>query len=197
MSGVSIERVSGPDVSRYIDDFARLRIAVFRDFPYLYEGTLASERSHLESYARSLHSVVIVARDGTRVVGASTAMPLAEHGELAPLFVAHGIDPVSVYYFGESVLDRAYRGHGIGHVFFDHREAAARAQGRTHASFCSVVRPKDHPARPVGYVPHDAFWSRRGYTKREDLTTSFRWRDLGEAEDTDKTMVFWIKELSS
>jgi GNAT superfamily N-acetyltransferase len=179
-----------------LPDLAALRCEVFREYPYLYEGTLAYEQDYLQSYAASARSVLILALDGPHVVGASTAVPLLEHGEqLGPLLASAGFDPERIFYFGESVLRRSYRGQGIGHAFFDRREAAARELGFEVASFCAVVRPEQHPARPGDYVPHDAFWNGRGFHKREDIVAQFSWRDLGATEETPKPMVFWLKEL--
>jgi GNAT superfamily N-acetyltransferase len=195
---IAIEAFSGRAALPFFGDLAALRIEVFREFPYLYEGTLAYEERYLRSYAESERSVVVIARDGERVVGASTATPLTEHGEeVAPALAKAGIDPERVYYFGESVLRASYRGRGIGHAFFDHREAAAKKHGFGIAAFCAVVRPEDHPLRPTDYVPHDAFWTKRGYAKRQDIVASFEWRDLGEHQETHKPMVFWVKELST
>ncbi len=187
----------GADVAGSLSAVAALRIAVFREFPYLYEGSLAYEEQYLAGYAASPHSLVVVARDGDEIVGAATAMPLALAEEAQAPFAAAGVDLGSVYYFGESVLLPAYRGRGIGHQFFDHREAAARQGGFALAAFCAVVRPPDHPARPAGYVPHDAFWTKRGFTRRPELVASFAWRDLGEAEETAKPMVFWTKAMGA
>lgn len=185
----------GAEVRDCLASVAALRIAVFREFPYLYEGSLAYEEEYLAGYAASPHSVVVVARDGDEVVGASTALPLALSDEAQPPFVAAGIDVATVYYFGESVLLPAYRGRGLGHQFMDHREAAARRGGFSLAAFCSVVRPSDHPARPKDYAPHDAFWTKRGFTKRPELVATFSWRDVGDAEESAKPMVFWTKAL--
>lgn len=194
---LTIEALSGPSALPYFGDLAALRIEVFREFPYLYEGTVEYEQRYLKSYVEHARSVIVLARDGDAVVGASTAMPLSEHGEdMAPVLARAGFDPERIYYFGESVLRASYRGRGIGHAFFDHREAAARAHGFGITAFCAVKRPLDHPRRPADYVPHDAFWTKRGYVKREDIVASFAWRDLGEPAETDKPMVFWIKELS-
>ena len=176
---------------------AALRIAVFREYPYLYEGTLAYEEKYLASYTASPQSVVVVARDGDEIVGAATAMPLTAHSDdVVPPLAQAGYDPARVYYFGESVLLPAYRGRGLGHAFFDHREASARRFGFATATFCAVQRPADHPARPAGYAPHDAFWTKRGFVRRDDVRTTFAWRDVGDAEETAKPMVFWIKELT-
>ena len=197
MSGVTIERVHGSDVLPYLDALASLRINVFREFPYLYEGSREYESDYLRSYARCPRSTVVLARAGERVVGASTAMPLPDHGEegIVPALENAGFAPRYVYYFGESVLLADYRGQRIGHAFFDQREASARDYGMRVAAFCAVERPADHPARPEGYVSHDAFWEKRGYERRPDITASFSWHDIGAEEATAKPMVFWVKEL--
>ena len=187
----------GADAADTLAAVAALRITVFREFPYLYEGSLAYEEKYLASYTASPQHVVVVARDGDTVIGAATAMPLTAHtDDVAPPLAAAGYDPARVYYFGESVLLPAYRGRGLGNAFFDHREAAARRFGFTTATFCAVARPADHPARPAGYIPHDAFWTKRGFTRRDELRTTFSWLDVGDAHDTAKEMVFWTKELT-
>jgi hypothetical protein len=80
-------------------------------------------------------------------------------------------------------------------AFFARRETRARALGFKLAAFCAVERPADHPRRPKDYVPLDAFWTKRGYTRRPDLRTTFTWRDLDETEESPKPMVFWTKLL--
>lgn len=198
MSELSVSHYQGPASLPYLPALAALRIEVFREYPYLYEGTLAYEQRYLESYAACPDSVVVIARDGDTVVGASTAMPLGAHGEgLGPVFEAAGIDPARVFYLGESVLRAAYRGRGVGHAFFDQREAEAREQGLALCAFCAVERPANHPLRPADYTPHDAFWQRRGYRRRPELFTHFSWRDRDEHGDSEKRMVFWLKELAA
>jgi GNAT superfamily N-acetyltransferase len=131
-----------------------------------------------------------------RVVGASTALPLARcEPELQAPFRAIGLPIGQVYYFGESVLEPAYRGRGLGHAFFDGRERRARALGYTLATFCAVERPSDHPRRPAGYRPLDGFWAKRRYVQRRDLRAEFTWRDLDETAASAKPMVFWLRQL--
>ncbi len=194
-----VERVQGADIERHLLALANLRIDVFREFPYLYVGSLDYERTYLANYASSPAALVVIARDGDRIVGASTGMPLVAHGDAGDVgsaLASAGYDPDRVYYFGESVLDRAYRGRGLGNAFFVEREAHARAHGFTTASFCAVVRPPDHPRRPADYRPLDGLWAKHGFVVRPEITTTFSWQDLDESVETPKPMVFWTKELS-
>lgn len=194
---ITVEPLTGPALVAALPDLARLRITVFRDWPYLYEGTINYESSYVEKFATSPGAVIVAARDGDRIVGAATASPMVGHADaFAEPFRQRGYDIARICYFGESVLLSEYRGRGIGHAFFDAREAHARTlPGCTHATFCGVVRPADHPKRPANYVPLDAFWMKRDYQKMDGLIGSFEWLDIGDTEKTAKPMQFWMKAL--
>lgn len=198
MASMNIQVFHGSAIAPYIGDLARLRIAVFRAFPYLYEGSLDYEAQYLATYADSPESLFVLAFDGDRIVGASTGMPMADETvEVKAPFLAGGWDPGCIFYFGESVLLPEYRGQGVGVRFFEEREAYARRLGRFRwTAFCAVERPVDHPRRPRDYVPLDDFWTRRGYRHRPELQTTFSWRDLDDDKDTAKPMSFWIKEIA-
>lgn len=179
-----------------LEDVARLRIAVFRDWPYLYDGDLEYERKYLAAYLESADSLVVGAFDGTRLVGVSTAAPMEDHAEeLGAPLLARGYPLEEVYYCAESVLLPEYRGRGIGHAFFDAREAKARALGRRYMAFCSVKRPEDHPLRPAAFRTNDAFWQGRGYAPLEGVFADYSWRDIGERDETRKSLQVWFRAL--
>ncbi len=194
---ITLECHAGSALQPFIADAARLRIAVFREWPYLYEGDDAYEREYLLTYSQNPDSLFVVAKAGPEVVGISTGIPLrAETDEVKAPFLTAGIDPAAVFYFGESVLLPAWRGCGIGVDFFRERERYARSlPGIRYAAFCAVDRASDHPARPKDYVPLDAFWSKRGFGKT-GLRTEFTWKETGEAEASPKTLTFWMKPLA-
>jgi GNAT superfamily N-acetyltransferase len=192
-----IERLTGIALTSAVPEIARLRMTVFRDWPYLYDGTLDYEQSYLATFSAAAGAVVVAAYAGHAMIGAATAAPLlGSAAEFAAPFRARGDDPANIFYFGESVLLRAYRGKGLGHAFFDHREAHARSFNRfTLAAFCAVQRPADHPLQPHDYVPLDAFWRKRGFERADGLTTTFAWKDVDQPNETVKPMQFWIKAL--
>jgi len=199
MMGISVEALTGSALTAALPDLARLRIAVFRDWPYLYDGDLDYEHRYLAKFAASLDTIMVIARDGETIVGASTGCPLTgQADDFAATFRAHGFDPTTIYYFGESVLLPAYRGQGIGHSFFGHREARARYLGRfSHTTFCGVVRPPDHPQQPRQFRTLNSFWRRRGYAPIEGLITDLSWKDIGEPGPSPKPMQFWMRDVWS
>lgn len=191
-----VEALTGAALDAALDAVARLRITVFADFPYLYDGDLAYERRYLESYRQSPRAVLVGAFDGECLVGAATGTPLADHADdFAQPFAGSGLDLDKVFYCAESVLLPQWRGRGIGHRFFDLREDHARAHGFSHSAFCAVIRPQDHPRRPADYRPLDAFWHKRGYAPLPGAIAHFSWKDVGEADETRKPLQFWIRKL--
>ncbi len=189
--------VTGAALRDLLPALAHLRIEVFRDFPYLYDGTLDYEQRYIAEFAAGPDTVVVVARDGDEIIGMATASPVQGHADaFAEPFRERGYDIDKLFYCGESVLRRAYRGRGIGHAFFDHREAHGRALGRfTHVTFCGVVRPADHPLRPREYRPLDGFWHKRGYAPLDGVRARFSWKDIDKPVADEKAMQFWIKGL--
>lgn len=194
----AIEVVRGAQVAPWLDALAHLRITVFRDWPYLYQGDAAYERDYLAAYARSPDSVFVLALDAGQVVGASTGLPLLDDTEAfsAPL-KARGVDAARVFYFGESVLLPPWRGRGIGHAFFDAREAHARALGRfAHTAFCAVDRLPDDARKPAGYRPNDAFWGKRGYVRQPGVAVTLPWTEVDRGEQM-HALTFWMRPLEA
>jgi len=196
MSGrIKTETVKGKEINKHLSALAWLRITVFREFPYLYDGSNEYEKEYLKTYTRSEKSIFVLAKDQNRIVGASSGMPLElETEEVKKPFLDNGFNTDDVFYFGESVLLPQYRGMGLGKSFITEREKHALSSGFSITAFCGVVRPDDHPRRPKGYRPLDGFWEKMGYEKQPDMQTSFEWQDLDENRSSEKTMVFWLKK---
>ena len=139
MPEVPVTAHSGTAVTPFNTALAELRIQVFREWPYLYEGTLAYEQ----------------------------------------------------HYLGESVLLPEYRRQGIGHRFFEAREAQAMRYDYKYAAFCAVNRADNGP----DYSTLDSFWHKRGDIKHPKLQAIFDWREVGQSLESSHTLSFWIKKL--
>lgn len=194
---LTFQSFSGAALLPQIDALGGLRITVFREFPYLYEGKLEYERDYLNVYVNCPRSLVVLAFDGPQAVGATTCLPLSDEGpEFQAPFLQNDLNVAEYCYFGESILLPEYRGRGVGREFMRRREAHARSLGAKFSTFCAVDRPVDHPLRPANYLPLDAFWQRWGYEKQPHLKTSFSWQEIGETSESPKQMTFWVKPLN-
>lgn len=193
---VTYHELQGAALDPWLDHLGRLRITVFREYPYLYDGSLEYERDYLRTYVNASRSLVVLVTDEKEdVLGATTCIPLRDEGpEFQEPFLRHGFDVNEVCYFGESILLPRFRGRGIGKEFFKRREAHARRLGVRWTGFCAVDRPQDHPLRPASYRPLDDFWTTQGYTKRPEMQATFVWKEIGEAAESPKKLTFWLKE---
>ncbi len=193
-----IERFVGTAAAPIVEQAAALRLTVFRDWPYLYDGDMDYERAYLQRYVDCPQALIALPYDGDEVVGATTGLPLNEAAdEMRQPLQRAGLPIDDYFYCGESVVLPQARGHGLGHRFFDLREEHARTLGLGHSTFCAVDRPEDHPARPPAARTNDAFWRGRGYQRHPQWQCEYHWKDLGEDRETRKTLTFWSRRLGT
>ncbi len=114
MANLSTKTLLGAELEPWLGDVARLRMRVFRDFPYLYDGSLDYERQYLQTYVDSDSALCVLAFDGEQVVGAATGLAMRdeEPAFCQPLLDA-GFDVMDVFYCAESVVLPSHRGQGI------------------------------------------------------------------------------------
>ncbi len=191
----TVSILSGEAVRPVLPEVAQLRIKVFYEYPYLYEGSAEYELHYLERYAESPSSILVLAKNlQGAVIGASTGNAMEnEMGEVAKPFVEAGYDVNEFYYFAESVLLPEYRGMGIGKEFMRERLEKARQMNKKYAAFCSVVR-EGHKA-PENYNSPEPLWKKQGFVKHPELVSYFSWKDIGNQSETKKPLVYWIKPL--
>lgn len=198
-------RVLNPDEAQArLHEIAALRIKIFRDFPYIYDGSVDYEVQYLRRYFNAPDARFVAAfstekttEDSTpkeMLVGVATCLPLIQEEDFVQQpFLQSGIQLEDVFYFGESLLLSEYRGRGLGHHFFDEREKIAHSHGARITAFCAVDRPPVHPLRPSNYRALDGFWHSRGYVRQPELQSRFSWKDLNESAESEKNMIYWLK----
>lgn len=196
MSDSALLALHGKEILPWIPSIAQLRITVFREYPYLYEGTLESEEEFLQIYAQSERSLLVLAKEEERVIGAVTGVPLDEsYPEIKDLFAKNIIPASDVFYLGEILLYREYRKKLIGQRMYKAFEKAVPKKYRKIA-LAEVARSPFDPRKPFDYISLEKFWTLKGYMKYPELLCFFSWKDIGASEATEKPMIFWIKELS-
>lgn len=198
MHNLHIQKLIGSEIHPFISELAALRITIFKEYPYLYDGQLDYEKKYLQTYLDSQRATLILVTDPkeNKIVGVSTAIPLVDETlEVQLPFLNADMDISNIFYFGESVLLPAYRGKSVYRHFFLEREKAAREYGSKLAVFCGVNREDNHPLKPTDYKPLDKVWQSFGFKKQGHLHTQYEWKDLTEATPPFKPMIFWLKIL--
>lgn len=197
MNEFKVKAFTGSEARSYIESIADLRIRLFRDFPYLYDGNIAYEKEYLERYFQSEHAKIFLLYYGERIIGATTCLPLSEESEMIKKpFEDAGMNVKNYFYFGESLIERIYRGKGLGKLFFKYREQEALSHADIlYSCFCSVKREEDHPKTPNPYKPLSGFWESMGYERNPDLHTAMYWKELDSDDEIPHKMEFWIKKI--
>lgn len=194
---ITEQLLTGAAIADVLDDLATLRLDIFREYPYLYEGRREDELNYLGTYAEAPDACVILAYDGSAVIGATTGMPfIHEDAQLRDAFAGTALPLDEVYYVGELLFRPAYRNSGLGRKLLDRLGIHIRSLGRYRTLTCATVeRPTDHPLRPRDYIHITRFLARTGFARLSGVTTHFIWRET-DGVKRDHPMQFWSKDLT-
>ncbi|MBS0628498.1 MAG: GNAT family N-acetyltransferase [Verrucomicrobia bacterium] len=195
---MKIEIIQGREILTYIHKLATLRISVFREYPYLYDGTLDYEEEYLLMYVQSKESIWIVVEEKGKMIGAVTGLPLIDAiEEIKNPFLKDEKSIKDIFYLGEILLLKEYRKSGIGYELY--RLFEKKVQSFEHykkITLCEVKRPGSDVRRPDDYVPLDSLWNRQGFIKQGDKVSYLSWKEIGSEEEMQQPMVFWMKSFS-
>ena len=193
---ITTQLLTGPAIAASLDGIASLRLAIFREYPYLYAGRREDELGYLRIYAEARGAFVMTVTDSGTLAGAATGIPLChEDRQLLAAFAgaSHAVD--EIFYLGELLFSPAYRNHGLGLRLLAEVEEHVRSLGSYRYLTCAtVVRPASHPLRPPAYLPIDRFLARTGFAALAGVTTSFTWLEI-DGVKRDHPMQFWLKAL--
>jgi GNAT superfamily N-acetyltransferase len=194
---IHVRSFTGIGLKPYLHMIAKLRMEVFREYPYFEEPDRDRETQFLRKLFSNKESIGVLIFDNTTLVGASLGYPLTvEEPSLHRPFKERHLNIESYFFFADSVLLKAYRGRGIGHHFFDAREAhVIHYKKFKHICFCVLDHPEIDQQRPKDFIPLLDFWRKRGYIKHSEMKCFLAWKGIGEAHSTEKQMIYWIKDL--
>ncbi|QEM69408.1 GNAT family N-acetyltransferase [Geobacter sp. FeAm09] len=193
---ITARMLVGTAIADGLDAMATLRLGIFPEYPYLYQGRREDELQYVSTYAQAPDACVILAYDGSAVIGAATGMPLVhEDAQMRDAFAGTAFPLNEIYYVGELLFRPAYRNCGLGQKLLARLENHIRSLGDYRTLACATVeRPDDHPLRPHDYIPITRFLARTGFVRLPEVTTRFTWRET-DGVKRDHLMQFWIKSL--
>ena len=189
---------TGPAITGWLDDMATLRLDIFEEYPYLYQGQRGDELNYLGTYAKAPDACVMLAYHGSAIIGAATGMPLIhEDAKMLDAFAGTALPLDDIYYVGELLFRPAYRNSGLGLKLLGQMENHIRSLDHYRQLTCATVeRPDDHPLRPRDYIPITRFLARTGFVQLPGVTAYFTWLET-DGSKRDHPMQFWIKDFCS
>lgn len=194
-SSVQLQVLKGSEIQPYIDTLAELRLLIFREYPYLYEGNIQEERNYLKMYYQSKNSFVILALDKGKPVGTATGVPFDKTPkEFRETFAKNGIPIEGIFYSGELILLKEYRNKGLGSRLYEELEKLVSGKYEKIA-ICEVIKAKKDPKQPKDYVPSDRFWSKKGFIRHPQLAMYTSWKEIGGRKKIRHTLVFSLKSI--
>lgn len=187
------------EILKMLPFLGQLRVDTFREFPYLYAGTLENEKKYTRTFANTDHAFLCRAMEGDVFLGLVTGTPLSSEQSFAmnspaQVFMEHGLNPDEYAYLGEVIVNPNFRGRGIGSSLMDLAAQEAKRQGFKHTCFLCVEREESHPLRPEDYESPDSLWEKLGYQKT-NMRINFTWNtfvETGFDNPQEHCMVFWI-----
>ena len=191
----NMQILRGSEINHYIDQLGRFRIQIFREYPYLYDGSIEYERTYLGRYSMSPESLLIILEDALGIVGACTGIPLAgEDPEFQNAFV--GENKEEIYYIGEVMLRADSRGKKLGSRLMSTALDLIDSNQFKKISLCTVDRGLGHPREPLGYSPPDYLWKKYGFEKSKNFMAYLDWKDIGHDVETRKPLNIWFRQHS-
>lgn len=197
-----IVHLIGPEAKKYVTDIANIRIQVFKEFPYLYAGTLEYEQEYSDYFSKDERAILIAAMQDERIIGFITGMPLSLENPLtkdvAQKLLAKGLTDISHYYYlGEAIVLAEYRKPLLIYNLFKKFKEETKNFTYQKIGILTVIRDKNHPLRPAGYRSIESILK---YFKFHptDIIIDFEWPTFqasGEIENAANPMLFWEHEV--
>lgn len=196
----TIKILTGREQQSIINFIAQQRIAGYREYPYLYEGTMAEEISYITWLVACPSSATAVAYYGSEpvgFVGGISVIDFDEHfkGSIEMFKQAH-INPDKFYYLTDVIVTPEHRGHQLGIRLFKALEYYAKSLSYTH-SCCVTESHESHPLKPGNYKPIDTMLIQLKYQKTL-MAMRFSWVTRQKETESiiqEHTLTYWIKDL--
>ncbi len=175
---------------------ARFRLSCFREYPYLYKGTLEAELQTFADFFADADAQVTVLYDNDTPVGLATHRPMVHaFAHLLTPFEEAGLQPSGFYYYSEGIIEPKYRGKGIGTLFQTCVERSAMELDLPYVAAMTVQREPDHPLCPKGYQSFDGYMHRFNYEIIPNLTLTISWPTMPHGEEEGHRLQFWKKSV--
>lgn len=194
-ANVRLQVLRCQEIEAYVDAITELALIVYREYPYLYDGTMKEYLPLIQIYATSQDGIACLLFDNKKLIGAAIGLPFLEmRDNYKELFADE--DLKDYYYLGALLLLKQYRGQGFGKKMYTaFEESVSALKVFQTLCFCKIQEFDKHPLMPRGYQSLESFWKKLGYIEHPKLTFTIPWKDIDAPKVRQHTLVYWTKDL--
>lgn len=200
LKGYSFDICRHQDIEPYINSLAEFRIKYFREFPYLYYGSMEYEKDYLKGYLENLLTRFVIVKHNNEIVAIGTAIPLKGNFSInddpVENFSKNGLLAWQYAYIGEVIVAEEHRGNMLATKVMKMLEDESRNMGFSGVCFLNVLRD-NHPLTPPDYKCPDELWIKMGWVKT-DIKTRYKWPTIqakGKSKEEEHELNYWIKSI--
>jgi GNAT superfamily N-acetyltransferase len=193
---VRLEIFHGSDIIPLGEELANISNIVFKEYPYLY-GIEDSGEFYITRFGHSQMAKLCVAYDDAKVIGYIIGEPLKDYSiSFQQPFVDRGLNIDDFFYIAEVGLLPGYRGQSIGKDMLHQMEELVKQEGNypmiclAHIDESRVLAKAPRGHRSLSYL-----WNKLQYEKREDLSFSTDYPNVGDTLPSTHILVYWIKRF--
>jgi hypothetical protein len=192
---ITLIALTGKEAKEYLPQIANIRINMFKEFPYLYKGSLEDEKIYLDTYFNSKDTIILLAFDKQRLIAFSNSIPLEqEMDEIKQPFIKNNIDIKKYLYIGEMMIYPEHRNKNLFNIMYKFHEDNAKSI-YSNIVFMSVTRSRNHPSKPRNYRPLDILWKHNGYQELNKIKINLSWKQIDTNKLEENKLSVWSKKL--
>lgn len=194
-SSIVIEVLKGNEVIPYLKKWIEIRLLFYKDYPYLYDGTMEGEEHYLRMYSNSENTLLVMAKRGEEIIGAVIGLPLPESPEEnKDAFQEAGMLQEELFYLGDSIVTKEFKTSNVQEQMYHKFESAVKHLEKYRGIVvCEIERDVNDPKKVANDTFYELAWNNRGFIKEPNQTVLFSWQEIDDVESSDHRMVFWRK----
>ena len=202
ISNYNFKISKGNELEELIPEIAKARLELFKEFPYLYEGTYENELKYLTDFVKNPKSIILTAHEADKLIAFVTATAVESGFDLTEaikdLMQKEDIDTSKYFYISEMMVYPEFRSFELQNKLKKDIENYAKENSYTKVCFLSVFRENDHPLRPEGYKEISRLW-KFNKNHKTDISTEFEWNTVqkdSESKLMNNRLDLWEKKLT-
>ena len=196
-SSIAIEVLKGNEVIPHLKRLIEIRLSFYRDYPYLYDGSIEDEENYLRMYGNSENTLLVVAKRDDEVVGAILGLPLPESPEEnKEAFQDLEISPEDLFYLGDNIVIRELKIGNVQEQMYHQFEGAVNHLKKYRGIVvCEIERDVNDPKKITNDTFYEFAWHTQGFIREPNQIVNFSWKEIGDSKSSNHHMVFWRKSL--